>query len=278
MSVLNKSKPLSHLALGASALLCSTMFTAPAAAQDTSDQWQFRASAYGYFPDVSTSAALPTGSSSIDVEAGDLIEHARGGFMGVFEVQRGRFGAFADLLYVNIGDSVNDSTQISVGGGMPLPPGVTVDGDLDIKLTAFTIAGVYRAYNTPATTFDVFAGARLLNIDTDFSYAFNVPFGPFQGPMQSGAASASLQNWDFIAGVKGRYNFGAERQWFVQYYADVGTGDADLTWQAFGGVGRSFGRYDVFAGWRYLSYDFSSDSRIEDLSFNGPVVGASVSW
>jgi len=153
MSVLNKSKTLSQLALGASALLCSTMFTAPAAAQDTSDQWQFRASAYGYFPDVSTSAALPAGSTSLDVEAGDLIEHTRAGFMGVFEVQRGRFGAFADLMYINISDSVNDSTQVSVGGGTPLPPGVTVDGDLDIKLTAFTLAGVYRAYSTPAATY-----------------------------------------------------------------------------------------------------------------------------
>src|SRR5262249_50871334 len=107
MSVLNR--PFSQLALGASALLCSTMFTAPAAAQDTSDQWQFRASAYGYFPDVSAGAALPAGSSSIDVESGDLIEHTQGGFMGVFEAQRGRFGAFADLMYINIGNSVNDT-------------------------------------------------------------------------------------------------------------------------------------------------------------------------
>ena len=34
--------------------------------------------------------------------------------------------------------------------------------------------------------------------------------------------------WDGIIGAKGRLALGANRQWFVPYYVDVGTGAADI--------------------------------------------------
>lgn len=258
------------------ALTMTTMFVAPQARADgTGDAWQFRASLYGYFPDVGTNASLPTGPTSIDLEAGDLLEHTDAAFMGLIEGQHGRFGFFSDLMYFNIGNSVNDSTQISIGGGVPLPPGINFDGSLDVKLWTWTVAGVYRVIDGPQTQLDAFAGVRMLSIDTELKYAFNTDFGPFSGPARAGKAAASMENWDGIVGAKGSYRFGDEREWFVTGYADIGTGDSDLTWQVFAGVGRSFGRFDVTAGWRHLEYEFASDSRVEDLSFDGPVVGVS---
>ncbi|HWA01609.1 MAG TPA: hypothetical protein VG841_14975 [Caulobacterales bacterium] len=264
-----------HAALGA--LLCSTFLSGAAHAEEASGDWRFRGSLYGYFPDLSSTASLPTGASDIDVEAGDLIDHTDAAFMGLFEVQHGRFGVFADYLYYRIGNSVTDATQVSVGGGMPLPPGVTVDGELQVKMWVFTLAGTYRAFESDSTAIDVFAGARVLQLDTNFDYAFNTDFGPFSGPARTGSTGASSDNVDAIIGAKGRTNFGADRQWFVTYYGDVGAGDSDLTWQAFAGAGRSFGNVDVTVGYRHLDYDFS-DSRIQDISFDGPVVGASVNW
>jgi hypothetical protein len=35
--------------------------------------------------------------------------------------------------------------------------------------------------------------------------------------------------------VKGR--FALDEHWFVPYYADLGTGESDLTWQIAGGIG-----------------------------------------
>jgi hypothetical protein len=34
----------------------------------------------------------------------------------------------------------------------------------------------------------------------------------------------------------------------------------------------------VLAGWRYIDYNFKSDSRIESLDFNGPLIGIAFNW
>ena len=77
-------------------------------------------------------------------------------------------------------------------------------------------------------------------------------------------------------GAKGRFSFGDRREWFVPYYVDVGTGQSKLTWQAFGGIGYSFGWGDVIAVWRYIDYRFDQD----DASFkmNGPAIGVGFHW
>ena len=78
--------------------------------------------------------------------------------------------------------------------------------------------------------------------------------------------------------MKGRLRFGANREWFVPYYADVGTGDSDVTWQAIGGIGYSFKWGQVIAAWRYLDYKFKESSAIEKLNFNGPAIGVGFTW
>lgn len=263
---------------GASALAFASLFALAAAAQEPSEDWRFRASAYGFVPDLAGKARLPTGSTQINIDAGDLIDHTDAAFMGVVEAQHGRFGGFADLMHFDLGNAIEGSRQVSIGGGTPLPPGVTVDGALDVKMWALTLAGTYRAHESPRSVVDVFAGARMLKVEADLDYSFNPGFGPFSGPASAGAIGASKEVWDAVAGVKGRMTFGADGQWFAHYYADVGAGDSKLTWQAFLGAGRSFGRYDVTVGWRRLDYDFDAKSRIRDLSFEGPVLGVSVNW
>ena len=34
----------------------------------------------------------------------------------------------------------------------------------------------------------------------------------------------------------------------------------------------------VLGGWRYLDYRFKSDSKVQDLNFNGPMLGVAFSW
>ena len=76
----------------------------------------------------------------------------------------------------------------------------------------------------------------------------------------------------------GRFAFGPQREWFVPYYVDVGTGESDLTWQIFGGLGYAFKWGDVLVGWRYLDYEFKSGSRLEDANLNGPMIGLGFHW
>jgi len=68
-------------------------------------------------------------------------------------------------------------------------------------------------------------------------------------------------------------SFGANRQWYVPYYLDVGAGESDLTWQGMAGLGYSFDSIDVTGVWRYLDYDLGDSRPIKSIDFNGPAVG-----
>src|SRR5262245_14994913 len=215
----------------AAAVLAGLAATVPAQAGEPNGDWQFRAIGYAYVPDITGSARIPAGDSAdIAVSAQDLIDNTHAAGMGAFEAQKGRFGGFVDLIYMNVGDSIHDSPTIGAGS-LPLPPGITADAKLDVEATVLTLGASYRPVSTGAATLDVCAGARHLDATTKLHGAFSAPVGPFVGPAQAGKASVSGDGWDGIAGAKGEVAFGDERRWFIPFYADVGAGDSDLTWQ-----------------------------------------------
>ncbi|MEZ5592554.1 MAG: hypothetical protein R3F53_18370 [Gammaproteobacteria bacterium] len=55
---------------------------------------------------------------------------------------------------------------------------------------------------------------------------------------------------------------------------DVGTGQSDLTWQAFAGVGYRFGKLDALMGYRYIDWDFDDNDVFDDLNLSGVFIGA----
>jgi hypothetical protein len=59
---------------------------------------------------------------------------------------------------------------------------------------------------------------------------------------------------------------------------DIGTGNSDFTWQIQGGIGYAYPWGELIATWRYLDYKFKSDSKLEDLTVNGPVFGVAFRW
>jgi hypothetical protein len=263
------------MAAGAATLFgLGSLLPGTAAAQARPDGWEFRAIIYGYFPDIGGSTTFPAGTgSSIDVDANTIIENLKFVFMGSFEAQRGRWGAFTDILYMDVGGSKSETRDLTIGG-VQLPPGVTANAQLDVKGWVWTLAGTYRVTSTPEATFDVFAGARLLDVEQKLGWEFSANVGPGL----QGTSEADVQNWDGIVGVKGRLNFGARREWFVPYYLDVGTGESDLTWQAVAGIGYAFGWGEIIGAWRYLDYDFKSGKKLESLDFNGPMIGVAFRW
>ena len=125
---------------------------------------------------------------------------------------------------------------------------------------------------------DVFAGARMLTLEPRLTWNFNVDVGPFVGPGRAGSRTVKETNWDAIVGVKGRVGFGANREWFIPYYVDIGTGDSDFTWQGSAGIGYAYPWGEVIATWRYLDYKFKSSSKVDDLTINGPVLGVAFRW
>jgi hypothetical protein len=136
----------------------------------------------------------------------------------------------------------------------------------------WTLAGIYNLTSTPENTTDMLLGARMLNLEESLSWslATDVP----ELPTNKGKGSVDGTDWDAVVGIKGRYFLGAERKWFLPYYADVGTGQSDLTWQVNAGVGYTFHWGSMFATWRYLDYEFQSGDALQSMDMNGPLIGA----
>jgi hypothetical protein len=268
------------LALAASALLPS-MASAQQAPQAGSapGKWQFGAELYAYVPKISTTGSFPTGSAAATVNllATSIIDEVNGGFMGSFSAHNGRWGVFTDYMYLNVGGARSQARDASIGG-VGLPASASAEVGTELKGSVWTLAGQYRVANDPAWTVDLLAGARLLDVTqkTDWTLAGNL--GPIVIPSRSGSAEISGKVWDGIIGVRGRYAFGADRKWSVPYYLDVGTGQSERTWQAAVGLGYEFGWGQVIAMWRYLDYGFKSDKRVQDINFNGPMIGAAFRW
>ena len=206
-----------------------------------------------------------------------IVDNIKFVFMGSLEAKKGRWGAFTDLIYMDIGTGKSETRDFSVGG-IQIPATATGDIDYDLKGTIWTIAGEYGVMAAPGASMDVFAGARMVDLEQTISWSLAGNIGSIPVSGRSGGSNVSRTNWDAIAGVKGRLHFGADRSWFVPYYLDVGAGDSDLTWQAMTGIGYSWKSVDVVAAWRYLDYDFGSGKPFTDINLNGPSLSVVFRW
>jgi hypothetical protein len=267
------------LTVAAAALLPNSAAAQSTQAAWETGKWQFSAILYAYLPTIDGSLTIPPdpSSPSINVDAGTIIDNLKFTFMGTFDAHNGRWGVFTDLLYLNVGGDQSKTRDLIIGGGR-LPASATADLSLDLKGTVWTIAGEYRVVSDPAWTMDVLAGARLFNVKPTIGWSLNGDLGPLVLPGRSGSKEESVGNWDGIVGVKGAYRFGQNRDWYVPYYLDVGTGQSDLTWQGMIGLGYSFKWGDLLAAWRYLDYNFKSGEAINDMNFNGPMFGVAFHW
>jgi hypothetical protein len=268
----------SSFAACAMVLAAASFASSGARAEALSDDWKFHGIIYAYLPDIGGSSDFPAGTgSSVNISADKILSNLKFTFMGTLEAQKGRWGAFTDVLYLDVGGSKSQTRDVSIGGG-GLPAGITSDLDLDVKGTVWTLAGSYRFMATPDASADVFAGARLLSVKERLNWKFSGDVGPFVGPGREGSNEQKVDNWDAIVGVKGRLALGAGSPWYVPYYADVGTGDSDLTWQAMAGIGYAFQNWEILGAWRYLDYDLKSGSKINSITFNGPMIGVAFHW
>jgi hypothetical protein len=253
-------------------LLAPTLALAEQPADESS--WDLRAAIYGYFPDIdgTTRFASPIGGE-IQIDAHDLVRNTELALMGAFEAQKGKWGVFTDLIYLDLSDSISGSTTLGKGA-VPLPPGVTADATLDVEAWISTTAANRRLLSSETNMLDVFVGARFLDVEGTLDLALASPLGPV------GAAASSVErdSWNGIVGIKGKYSFGSRDQWFVPYYFDAGAGDADRTSQGSVGIGYTTRVGEVFATYRYFNYEFDTDSKIEDLDFAGPAIGFSHSF
>lgn len=213
---------------------------------ESSDEWKFALELYLW----GASVGGETGDgSSISADFNDLIKKLNAGFMGAGAVRKGKWSLLADVIYLDVGD---DTTIV---------PGVK----LEANLTSWVVnSGIgYSLIDTEKGLLLVLGGVRYLNVDLDLSL----------GPSKGGGSDS---NWDGIIGVKGIYNL--TKNWYLWGYADIGTGNSNVTYQGLGAIGYRFKWFDLNGGYRYLRWDFDKKDLIEDLYFQGPFAGIKFSF
>ena len=127
---------------------------------------------------------------------------------------------------------------------------VSIAGSSNVTSNIWTLAGGYTVWRGESAFIDVFAGVRFLNFHTTIGWNFSTPVGCLT---PGGSTSQTVNKWDAIAGFKGQVRFG-ESNWFMPYYADIGAGSNNWTWQAMLGLGYRYKWGNLMFVVRSLSY------------------------
>lgn len=267
----------SSIARGAAAILAVGL--ASTASAQSNDEWRFQAALYGYFPDIGGTTTFPphNQSKSVSADIGSILDSLKFAFMGSLEARKGRWGAFGDVVYMDVGNTKQGVRDFQIGN-VGIPADINASVGFDLKGWVATMAGTYRMVGDQDFTADAVFGARWLDVSLKLDWTLSGNIGPIAAADRAGRREADGSNVDAIIGVKGRKSFGADNRWFVPYYLDIGAGQSKFTWQTYAGLGYTFGWGDVLAAWRYIDYDMKSGDAIQELDFNGPAVAVVFRW
>ena len=254
------------------------LLASPATWAQESDEWQFQAVVYAYLPSISGETTFEGSGDGSDAsfDSSVILENLNFVFMASFGAEKGQWGMFTDVVYVDIGDSESPSRSFTIGGELPANATATVLYDLNGWL--WTLAGTRRLASAPGYEVNAIGGARLLDIDQTIDWTLSGNIGSVPIADRAGERVTGVRNWDAIVGLRGRATLGEDRRWVIPFYVDIGTGESSFTWQAMAGAGYAFGWGDVLFAWRYIDYDMKSGSSVESLSFNGPGIAAAFRW
>jgi len=239
--------------LAGSVLLCIGA-TNIALAQEA-DTWQNEISIYGWYAGVDGTVSYPRGSEDISVEASDIIEDLNMIFMGGYEGKYNKWSILVDAVYMDVGDTAN----APVGGGI-------TSVNLDIQSWVLQGGVGYDLLQSTHGTFGVVGGVRYLGLDASVNLAFD------GSSVNQESASANLL--DGIVGIRGHVKL--SDNWYVPYYADIGAGGSELSYQLFAAIGYRFGWGDVRFGYRHLKFEMDDDKIMQDLQISGPVLGVGI--
>ncbi len=185
-------------------------------------------------------------------------------------LQKGDWGVMTDLVYLNLTAVSDGITSITGPGGMLTIP-IATSVQSRYTQTIWTTAATYNlAPGSPPQNFDALVGFRYANASPSVTWNFTGPEGLLG---VSGSHKESINLWDGIVGLKGKFDLSKDSKWYAPFYGDIGEGGA-FTWQAFGGVGYgSPNGGSVVVGYRNLYYNMYNGGVLHNINLGGPLVG-----
>lgn len=231
----------------------------PAAAQQD-DAWAFRLIPF-YLWAMETSGEVQAGPVTVPVSLSfaDAADNLSGAFSFHFEASRGRWGLLSDLNFVGL----SSEAEVMVG------PAV-VDASVDLDLVIFEAGASFLA--NEAAALGVIGGLRTYTLSPRIDLATS---GAGATVVDESRTSANA-----FVGVMLRPRL-AER-WTLIGQADIGGGDADLTWSAASGVEYRFRPWGgLLVGYKGLGIDVEGERprvRRYDVTHDGPFFAFSLHW
>jgi hypothetical protein len=227
-------------------LLAALLAACPLSAAHAS-QWQWVMAPYLWGASVSTDLredAPPVGS---DASFSDLISKLDLAFQGHVEGQGDRFGAFADLTYLDLSDD-HDFT------------GGTAHTSLNTTITE--VAAVWNVEPARYEGLDVFFGVRHIVADADVEF-------DLAGPLPDPTVGMDQSYTDAMVGA--RYSAKLSEKWRLILRADGSWGDTEGTFNTSVLMGRKFSKGTLLFGYRYMNADIEEAGTDIDLTMHGPM-------
>lgn len=232
--------------------------SADIAAPEPADGWTFTAALYGWAAGLDGEvAAFEQKPVEVDLSFSDILQNLDFAAMGLAEARNGPFMFGMDVAYVKIGADSN--VQLDADTSV----------DLDVTATTWMVTGYggYTLFDDDAVRLDLVAGARFWSVNTEFDTSSDDPaFDNLSGD--------DGESWvDPVTGVKMRLD--VTDNVFISGWGLVGGFGvgSEFMWDAMAGAGYAFNdHFDLFAGYRAVSVDYSNDGFIYDVVEQGPVI------
>jgi hypothetical protein len=239
--------------------VCIVSVSSSADAKATEDEWQFTLSPlflWGVSIDGSSQigpAELPLDLSFTD----DILENMGAVFTVHFEARKKDLTLFTEYQYLDLEPSAS------------IPNGPSVDIDFTAQLAEFG-AG-YRITTWGNTDIEPIIGARWTSQDIGVSLQIGGP----------SIIDSDNDWWDFFVGLRTFTRF--NEKWTLIARGDIGGGGSDFVWNLAFMVDYKLKEWcSVFAGLRFLDYDYDSGSGKNHYAYDatqqGPLAGISFYW
>jgi hypothetical protein len=264
----------------------------------SADDWRFAATIYGWAVNLNGSATARGNTVDINANTIDIIQRSNSlvGFMGDFEVNKGRFGFYVDVVWAQLGIPTSAAAYANPIAGVKLSAQAHAADTL--SLTIVEAAGLFEVAKWPGgdqsfTALDVYAGGRFWNasnqvyLDLTGSISFSDPrLSQFDRSKTIGIADSGSLYWaDPMIGLRLRHQFSPSQHVFLK--GDIGgfglSGSSLFAWQVEGVYSYTwqFSGYALAAdiGYRALSTNvsFTNNSNL-DLVIHGPLIGLTVKF
>jgi len=253
------------------ALATALMFgAAPTSAQSGStsaNTWSYEFTPYLWGAAMKgdvQAGSLPT--TTTDMSFSDVLDVLDFGLMGAFEARKGRWGFFADGIYMK----VSDSATVSRTGAGPFGATLTATANVTMEQTMLAAAVMYRAIEGRAPV-DIIGGLRYNKLDVEATANFSLLILP------SGTRSADKDWVDPYIGV--RIQQPLSDRWTFVGYADVGGFGvgSDSTYQLAGGFNYAYSKtISAKVGYRYLNVDYDKGGFLYDMKTDGLYLGVGI--